>query len=310
MGRTRTRGPLAALPRQPGQVPAAPHRPMTPTNAEVAEADRQFTAWMRGNLARAADHFAVTLDGEPVFGWRLRSIGTRVRDASGAGYWLRVVSEFPQWAHGEFWTGNTDANTLPASLPKPYVLGYFEWNERDWRHQRAELSTLLPGDPCSTTDAPTTDLNPSSTWWADLRRTLATLAATPTLRTHADQQRVSRRIHDTFGDHAESHVEQWETVHGDLHWNNLLHPQLGVLDWEGWGRGPAGTDAATLLCSSVLNPTTRRAVRSAFGDVLDTPTGRVAQLYATARLLHRVEMDHRHEFAAALREHASTLLNG
>jgi aminoglycoside phosphotransferase (APT) family kinase protein len=98
-------------------------------------------------------------------------------------------------------------------------------------------------------------------------------------------------------------------VHGDLHWNNLLRPELGVLDWEGWGRGPAGTDAATLLHASVLAPATYRVVRSVFAEVLDSPTGRVAQLYAAARLLHRVEMDQRHTFAAALREGVSGLLD-
>ncbi|GAB3686563.1 aminoglycoside phosphotransferase [Saccharopolyspora tripterygii] len=277
-------------------------------DAVVAEADHRFAEWMRGNLARAAAHFAVEVEGEPVFGWRLRSIGAPARDAHGAARWLRVVSEFPEWASGEFWTGNAEANTLPASIPRPRVLATTEWAEG--RRQRAELATRLPGRPCSTDDAPVPPLRLDPAWWAALRATLATLAATPTRRTHADQERVTRRIRGAFGSQVDTHVERWETVHSDLHWNNLMQPEFGLLDWEGWGRGPAGTDAASLLCCSLLNPDTYRALRSEFGDVLDSPTGRVSQLYAAARLLHRVEMDQRLDFADALRAHARALLDG
>lgn len=280
---------------------------MPPSAAEVAEADRQFTEWMRVNLARAAAHFAIEIEGEPAFGWRLRSIGAPARNADGEPRWLRVVSEFPEWASGEFWTGNADANTLPATIPRPRVEATTEWT--DGRRQRAELATRLPGQPCSTDDAPVGPLRLGPAWWSALRRTLATLAATPTRRVHADQERVSYRIRRAFGDQVDTYVDRWETVHSDLHWNNLMQPEFGLLDWEGWGRGPAGTDAAILLCCSLLNTGTYRDVRSAFGDVLDSRTGRVAQLYAAARLLHRVEMDKRHDFAHALRAHARALLD-
>lgn len=279
---------------------------MPPATPEVAEADRQFAEWMRGNLTRAAAHFAVEIEGEPTFGWRLRSIGAPARCSDGTARWLRVVSESPEWAHGEFWTGNTDANTLLETIPRPRVLDTTEWAEG--RHQRAELATRLPGRPCSTDDAPGEPLRLDRSWWTSLRDTLSTLAATPTHRTHADQEWVSHRIRTAFGDQVDTHVDQWETVHSDLHWNNLMQPEFGLLDWEGWGRGPAGTDPATLLCCSLLSPATYRDVRSAFDDVLDSPTGRVAQLYAAARLLHRVEMDERHDFANALRNHSRSLL--
>ncbi|MBQ0926760.1 aminoglycoside phosphotransferase [Saccharopolyspora endophytica] len=275
------------------------------TSAEIAEADRRFADWMRGNLGLAAEHLAVTVTGDPVFGSRMRSIGAKARDDSGGDRWLRVVSEFPQWAHGQFWTGNADANDLPETISRPRVLGTFEWE--DGRCQRAELSTLLPGHPCSNTDIPATDEPMPFSWWSTLRNTLATLAATSTSRVHTDQDRVTRRIREDFGEQAPTHVERWETVHGDLHWNNLLCPEFGLLSWEAWGRGPAGTDAATLLCCSLLAPTTYLAVLSQFRDVLDTSTGRVAQLYAAARLLLRAERDQHHEAARALRIHGRLL---
>ncbi|WP_146134754.1 phosphotransferase [Actinopolyspora mortivallis] len=67
-------------------------------------------------------------------------------------------------------------------------------------------------------------------------------------------------------------VLDWETVHGDLHWANLLRPELGLLDWSLWGRGPAGTDAATLYCYSLLAPRTAATVWHTFVDVLDAPS--------------------------------------
>jgi len=103
---------------------------------------------------------------------------------------------------------------------------------------------------------------------------------------YTDQARISERTRDAFG--AELHVGQWETVHGDLHWENLLAPQLGLLDWELGGRGPAGTDAATLLLHSLLVPTVAKRVHATFGDLLDTDAGQTAQLAVAARLLSRI----------------------
>ncbi|WP_093424323.1 hypothetical protein [Saccharopolyspora flava] len=57
----------------------------------------------------------------------------------------------------------------------------------------------------------------------------------------------------------------------------------------------------------MLAPATYVAVLSQFRSVLDTSTGRVAQLYAAARLLHRAERNRHHEAARALRIHGRLL---
>jgi hypothetical protein len=62
------------------------------------DADATFCNWMRLNLVRAAEKFGLSVTGTPVSGWRLRSIGAVAHEAR----WLRVVSEQPQWATGEF----------------------------------------------------------------------------------------------------------------------------------------------------------------------------------------------------------------
>ncbi|MGW1680569.1 phosphotransferase [Saccharopolyspora sp. NPDC002376] len=270
---------------------------MSPTAAEVAEADRQFAEWMRSNLARAADRFGVQVDGEPVFGWRLRSISAPANSPHGR-RWLRVVSEQIQWAQGDWWTGNTDANAI-TGIRKPHVLDSAEWEIPEVRRQRAELMSYVSGRRCSDTDALRIEVDLPSAWWGELRRSLDVIRSTPTARMRKDEPAIRKAIRDALGLSIE--VREWETVHGDLHWANLLQPELGILDWELWGRGPAGTDAASLYCYSLLAPRTAATVWDAFADVLDAPNGTTALLYVAARLLRRVDMGDHPELAAPLR---------
>jgi hypothetical protein len=73
---------------------------------------------------------------------------------------------------------------------------------------------------------------------------------------------------------------EWTCAHGDLHWANLTAPHLCLLDWETWGMAPAGYDPAMLYCASILRPDVINDVRATFADLLDNPSGRVAQLAA------------------------------
>lgn len=90
-------------------------------------------------------------------------------------------------------------------------------------------------------------------------------------------------------------------MHGDLHWANLFTP-CALIDWEMWGTGPAGTDVAAIYCYSLLVPEVAARVRAEFADVLDTSTGRTAQLYVAARLLTRAPHDFP-ELTEPLRRH-------
>lgn len=270
-----------------------------------AEADAHFAAWMRSNLSRAAAHFDLTTVGEPVFGWRLRSISARAEGFEGP-RWLRVVSQEPEWAHGDHWTGTKEANAI-TGIAKPQVLGVHEWV--DGRCQRAEVMTVVPVPPCSPTDTLRSQLDLGTEWWSALTQSLDIIAHTPTERVYCDQAKVSDRIQERFGPDAATTVTEWETVHGDLHWSNLTCPQLAILDWELWGRGPAGTDAATLLCYSLLVPDIANKVQKTFVNQLGSPTGRIAQLYVIARLLRRVDGGDFPDLAAALRVHARRLLD-
>jgi hypothetical protein len=273
------------------------------SSVDLGEADARFRQWMHKNLRHAADHFGLTVAGPARLGWLDRSISAPVQ-AAGRRLWLRVVSEDKQWTSGDFWSGNLDANVF-TNLPKPQVLDVYEWEE--WRQQRAELMTLAPGSACSPTDALRQALDLPDQWWTELRRTIDVVAATPTDRVNADQALVTGRIQQHFGNSVNPVVRYWETVHGDLHWANLMGPEFGLLDWELWGRGPVGTDAATLFCYSLLVPETAERVRDTFADMLNTDAGQLAQLYAAARLLHRVGKGDHPDLATPLRKLVETL---
>lgn len=271
------------------------------TDAESAAADRAFAAWMRENLHRAAEHFGVTVTGADALGWRLLSISAPVDEDR----WLRVTTEAIEWAHGDWWTGGIDANTI-TGIHKPIVLDRTEWDIAGMRRQRAELMTRVPGQPCSPTDALHGELAVPSAWWDELREALEILRAAPTDRVHKTQARLDVRTHQIFGETIP--IRRWETVHGDLHWGNVFAP-LALVDWDHWGTGPFGTDAATLYCYARLAPATCQRVRETFADTLDSPDGRIAQLHVLARLLHRITVMGDHpELEGPLREQAHELL--
>ena len=265
--------------------------------SDTSGADARYRAWMRANLDKAATHFGLTITSESIMGWHDRSIGAAA-SSGGHDFWLRVVAESKEWIGGDFWTGNADANGL-ATISKPRVVHVYEWEE--WRQLRAEVMTLVEGRPCSSTDVLREEIDLPDAWWSELRRTIDVLSTTPTLRVNAGHDKVARRVNAAGGLVMPDSYDQ-QTVHGDLHWANLLTP-FALLDWEFWGRGPIGTDAATLLSYSLLAPTTAAKVHETFADILDTPTGRFAQVYVAGRVLQRIEGGDHPDLEGPLRAH-------
>jgi hypothetical protein len=58
-----------------------------------------------------------------------------------------------------------------------------------------------------------------------------------------------------------------------------------LLDWEGWGLGPRGLDAATLWAFSLLVPSVAERVNEEFSEDLSCRSGKIAQLFMCAELL-------------------------
>lgn len=270
----------------------------------MESSDETFAAWQHSNLVATSREFKVALAGPVVFGWRLRSIGAPVTTPEGHDRWLRVVSDYPDYACGEGWNGNSDANVV-TGVAKPYVLAVTEWDD-DGRRQRAELATLLPGTPVAESDVARETVDLPERWWVELRRTLDTLRTTTTDRVYASQKRLTARAKAAFG--SDLPVRRWETVHGDLHWHNLHTRPFGLADWELWGRGPVGYDAANLYCHSLLAPDLARRVWEVFADVLATHDGHTAQLAVGARILRRITISGDYpDLEAPLQRHLASL---
>jgi hypothetical protein len=261
---------------------------------------------MLGNLQRAALMFGVTVTGTPVHGWRLRSASATATGPGGP-RWLRVGTERESDLPHPCWDGLPTANDV-IGVPKPIVLDSAEWPAHDRpvpRRVRADVMTLLTGHPCSPDEVLRHDPELPDTWWGHLRDALITARDTPTSRRGGwSRDRVAEMFGAEVAEQAQ--VTETETTHGDLHWANLLGPQLGILDWEMWGRAPLGTDPASLYCYTLLVPTVAARVWDTFTDVLDTRSGRAALLRVAARLLRRAPREFP-DLAEPLREQVHDL---
>ncbi len=279
--------------------------PAAPGVRVTIKPNAERRAWLGVQLEHAAAALGVIATSVPVFGWHDRTIGTQVSAADGD-RWLRVTAEMSHWAGGAFWTGNLDARAI-SGVPKPRVLTELDWSDGDCL-LRAELMTVAPS-PVIANDMVlsfTPDLAP--TWWSELRRALDTLVRHSTERVCVAGGALRLRLLAVFGVDIDPGEVEWSCAHGDLHWANLTSPHLCLLDWEAWGMAPAGYDAAVLYCASILQPAVTDDVRGTFADLLDSPSGRVAQLTAILKLLCLVEDGEHLDIAAPLHRHARTLI--
>ncbi|MGH4017271.1 MAG: aminoglycoside phosphotransferase [Pseudonocardiaceae bacterium] len=271
-------------------------------------ADDAHREWMRQRLDQAAQHFSVALVGDHIFGWRDRTIGSRTHN----GRWLRVSWSQTKWTHGEWWAGNEEATRI-TGVPKPIVLAVYDWKESDdeWGEcrLRAEVMTLVADKPCSETPELRAEIDLPDQWWTDLRNTLYTLAEHDTERGELTQEDVTNRLLAYFGSGVDPTVTKWTTAHNDLNWSNLTGPNLFLLDWESWGAKMAGYDAASLYILSLLAPDTAKKAHETFADLLDSPDGKRAQLFAISRYLKRVEIGDFHNLADKLHAHARKILS-
>lgn len=269
------------------------------------DTEQSWRDYLFDALRTAARFLGVWIVGVPVYGLRERSIGCGGQRAE-EDVWLRVTAELASWAHGDLWEGNAAAAGIKG-VTKPEWLGSHEWSDGD-RRLRAELMTLAPSPVSSPTLALRTPIQLSASWWESLRGSVDALAAWPTARVSVDQPLVARRLLAFFGQRIDPTVREWTTAHGDLHWANLTAPECWLLDWESWGRAPAGYDAALLYCSSLLQPAVARGVHAVFADILDTPDGLRAQACAIAKLLLMVNHGDEADLAEPLHQHARQLL--
>ncbi|WP_329791942.1 hypothetical protein V1227_08370 [Lentzea sp. DG1S-22] len=257
---------------------------------EIEKAVERRRVWLDTQLDSAATALDVSVVGESVNTFDMRSSGAVARDQDGD-VWLRVVVEDADYEPVCRWDGNVAANSI-RGVSKPAVLRWHDWQNHDeylrGRRLRGEVMTLAPGMTVAPGGVLHDDPRLSDTWWQDLRRSLAALATHPVewqneLGAVASTIRgVEHHFSITLSEDVFSDV-RWTTAHADLHWANLSRPQMCILDWESWRPMFAGYDLATLYCNSLLHPATARRIRDM--PELHTRSGHLALLSAICRYL-------------------------
>jgi hypothetical protein len=258
---------------------------------EIEQAVEQRRLWLLDQLVVAASRLGVELAGSEVVNtFDMRSAGAKATDGHRE-VWLRIVVEDPDYQPACRWDGNVEANAI-RDVPKPEVLRWADWQHTDsylaGRRLRGEVMTPAPGATIAPGDVLVGDPHLPETWWTDLRDALDALAAHPVAMDN-ELGAVSftiNGVHEHFGVTLTEDSFTgltWTTAHADLHWGNLRGPDLCILDWESWRPAPAGYDAATLYCTSLLHPPTAHRVRPL--PVLNTPSGQIALLSAICRYL-------------------------
>jgi hypothetical protein len=254
--------------------------------------------WLLGHLEWAAKAFDVQPDSEPIRDQRVRAAGMRVLD-HGEPAWLRVIFDDPEWGQGSYLDGTVSANDI-RGVPKPIVLRWQDWDDQG-RHLRGELSTYVEDRAVADDMVLTMPVAITESWLTDLRQALTALEDNPVPAHGVDVEDVSHGALAYFGIALDPAHVRWTAAHCDLHWGNVTMPTFKILDWEIWGKAPAGYDAATLTCTSLLQPETSHRVRQALGSFLDTGEGRIATVAAAVRLLRFVDAGEHLALAQPLR---------
>lgn len=233
-------------------------------------------------LNEAARRFGVSIKGGHAYGFGRKSAGAVVADLSGQEVWLRVSGLIgtPNNPRRE---AEVNAEQL-ASVAIPKVHKTLEWID-DNVFWRASLQSLAPSpivSPCCWLLPDTKP--PLDSWFTDLHRAMAGMQAAAPRQHAVTPAHIKVSIAKAFGPRAPTEVVEWRVCHGDLHWSNLTAPRLMLLDWESWGLGPRGYDAARLITYAGHVPEVQRMLFVTFAEDLDTSSGQVALLYALALL--------------------------
>ncbi|MDH6124487.1 hypothetical protein [Kitasatospora sp. GP82] len=259
------------------------------------------------HTAAAAALHATPIGSREAWGWRGRTLGRPVSTPLGEG-WLRLVSAPADKAGGKLWEGPQEAErVMPPAVPRPRLRERRAWTEGEYGYL-AELydkvaTTITTHEPILRAA-----LDLDDTWWESLSGALDAIATVPSSRVAIRQEYLDRAMPEYLGIPVDTTVPAWTTAHGDLHWANLTSPKLTVLDWEGWGIAPAGYDAALLHAYSLLVPETAADVRRRLDHILNTPTGRFAELVVITELLQTTTRGDNLELEEPLRHRLGHLL--
>ncbi|MEU6267817.1 phosphotransferase [Saccharopolyspora shandongensis] len=225
----------------------------------------------------------VTLDPDSLVVKR-RTVGAR----SDRGTWVRIEVQPAHVFGSRGWGGIASSEQL-RGVSKPSWLCSLDWFENGfrWRADETDLITDPPVSQRARIEAPPTL---PEAWWEAFNQSLNALRAhcpdhSATRHTALlTQERMTWLITSVFGE-IDTKVTEWCAVHGDLSWANLTAPECVFLDWEDWGRGPVGFDAASLWALSLPVPELADRITVERASDLATRSGRISWLYQCAGLL-------------------------
>jgi hypothetical protein len=227
--------------------------------------------------------------------------------------WLRVSTFLEHEMKWSAWRGTADAAAIPG-VSKPALLHRIEWQAEVPVSVpvSAEVLTLVTEPPASRDRYLQTAPDLSDDWFGDLAASLTALRAYPTDRRFPvhDAERYGHLLSATYGRPIPAGiVPVFGTEHTDLTWANITAPHFCILDMEHWGVAVVGYGAAYLYLTALTVPAVAARVHEALADVLDTPSGRYAQLVATAIIIRNLtRLPDPGGLAAMLHRHARTLL--
>lgn len=241
------------------------------------------------------------------YGWHQKSVGCKVVTENGSESWIRVQSRPSEQLPSKLWTGLEEAQKIPIDN-KPSLFNEIEWSSNE-RIYKAELMSYINLDVISPTPELKKTIALSEKWLQDLETSLNTINSCTTNRICVRQDLINRRLAERYNGSVSSMVECWTTAHGDIHWANITHPTLYILDWEAWGLAPKGLDIANLYCFSLLNQNVAEVIHYNFNHLLDTPDGIISQLFVCAERMRMTEIygDHK-ELYKCLDKHSKNLL--
>lgn len=270
-----------------------------------------FEKWQAGLLEESARRVGAVLDpGGRVH--RYGFVGSPVT-FRGQRAWLRVSPFLEHEMSRKAWRGTAEAAAIPG-VCKPELLHRIEWHADGPEPVLVSAEFLaLVTDPVASCErflrtAP--DLPPA--WFSDLAASLAALRAYPTDRrfpVHSPEE-YGYLLSATYRRPVPATcAPAFGTEHIDLNWENITAPRFCILDMEHWCTAVTGYSAAYLYLTALEVPAVAARVYEALADVLDTPSGRYAQLVAAALIIRNLtRLPDPGGLAARLHGHTDTLL--
>jgi hypothetical protein len=270
-----------------------------------------FGKWQASLLEESARRLGAVLDpGGRVH--RYGFVGSPVT-FRGQRAWLRVSPFLEHEMSRKAWLGTAQAAAIPG-VRKPSLLHRIEWHAYGPEPVpvSAEVLTLVTDPVASRERFLRTAPDLSADWFRELSSSLAALRAYCTDRRFPvhDAEEYGYLLSATYRRPVPvGCVPAFGTEHIDLNWKNITAPRFWILDMEHWCVAVTGYGAAYLYLTALEVPAVATQVHEALADVLDTPSGRYAQLVAAALIIRNLtRLPDPGGLAGRLHDYTDTLL--